>query len=180
MQILKIIESSSEKLITLKDAKAHLRVTHNYEDSLIESLIEVCTQVVENQIKGIILNSKYSLTITDNLQSIIHFPTNSVYEIISVKKFDENDNETVLTNFTFSDEFISIKDSISGSKKLVIEFKTGYQNVKDVPESLKMAVKLLLSDYYFNRGTIVIGRTPAIVPKTIDRLLEPYINKYFA
>ena len=63
---------------------------------------------------------------------------------------------------------------------VTIEFITGYgTNAQDVPEDLIHAMKLIISDRYENRGSIVVGTISGSLPTTAETLLIPYRDLRF-
>jgi hypothetical protein len=55
-----------------------------------------------------------------------------------------------------------------------IRFTAGYGAAATVPEGIKTALLMMLSDVYENRGSVVIGLSIAYITRAIDNLLAPY------
>jgi uncharacterized phiE125 gp8 family phage protein len=55
-----------------------------------------------------------------------------------------------------------------------IQFVAGYGAAAAVPEGIKTALLMMLSDLYENRGSVVIGLSIAYITRAIDNLLAQY------
>lgn len=47
----------------------------------------------------------------------------------------------------------------------------------ELPKPLIHAMKLMISNFYENREPVVVGTITALVPYSMEYLLEPYINR---
>ncbi len=60
-----------------------------------------------------------------------------------------------------------------------IEWTGGWATAADVPETIKQAMKLLISHWDQNREAVVIGQIPAALQMSVDWLLEAYRVSFF-
>ena len=68
-----IITGPSEEPITLAEAKLHLRVEHNADDSLITALISTARQAAESRTHRALISRQFRLTL-ENWQDSIELP----------------------------------------------------------------------------------------------------------
>lgn len=67
---LRLIEPAIDLAVTLAEAKAHLRVTHNEEDGMITAMIHAATAVAEQETGRAIMEQTWELTL-DSLSDIV-------------------------------------------------------------------------------------------------------------
>jgi len=64
--------------------------------------------------------------------------------------------------------------TLYSEKPIKIEFDCGYGDADDVPEGIKSAILLRITDLYEHRGEIVAGVSVGRIEGAIDSLLWPY------
>jgi uncharacterized phiE125 gp8 family phage protein len=63
---------------------------------------------------------------------------------------------------------------------VVIEYVAGYGAASAVPVDIVHAIKLLIADYFDNRGEIVVGTISTRIPNHVKNLLHDYRMYDFA
>ncbi|MBW3469081.1 head-tail connector protein [Arthrospiribacter ruber] len=180
--IAKLNKRSTEPIISLESAKEHLRILNNNQDFYIHTLLDVVTTSIENELERDLVDTEYSLHIYSkiNVNEEIYFPNSPVYNVIQVVFKDSSGTEiTEGISYVNSDEYIKFTELPEDYNSIVITYKKGFSNAEDIPEPIKHASKLMLSDLFNFRGTIVLGKSVFNLDKTIQRLLQPYRNVKF-
>lgn len=174
--IANLLRKSNETLVTLSDAKEHLRILHAHEDFYISTLLGVITTSIENELDKDLVDTEYQLSIFSKVGvgEEIYFPNPPVYNVINVKIFNEGTEITEGFDFTNSDEYIKFSELPEHFTSIVITYKKGFESADDVPAPIKQAALLMLSDLYLFRGSLVIGKSVVVLEKTIQSLLRPY------
>lgn len=177
--IAKLIRKSNQHIVSLEDAKAHLRITHSHEDFYINSLLDVVTTTLESELERDLVNTDYIFQIHEKLtiNEPILFPNSPVFNV-EVEVLNGNE-ELVDFSYSTSDEYIAFSELPENYTTVKIKYKKGFEDVVDLPSDIVHAAKLLLTDFYQFRGTIVVGKTIIHLQKTIDRLLAPYRKASF-
>ncbi|WP_215225859.1 head-tail connector protein [Echinicola shivajiensis] len=174
--IAKLTKKSNQSIVTLDEAKEHLKILHTHEDLYLNSLLYVVTDTIENELEKDLVDTSYTFSIFEEVEvnENILFPNSPIVAIESVKFFD-NSTE-IVSGFTYSnsDEYITFSELPSDYTRIEITYKKGYEDVDDIPTAIKQAALLQLTDLYLLRGSIVIGKTVIHLNKTVDRLLQPY------
>nr|WP_156647154.1 head-tail connector protein [Lentibacillus sp. JNUCC-1] len=53
----------------------------------------------------------------------------------------------------------------------IVNYKAGYEKI---PKSIEQAVLLLVSHFYENRETVIVGTSVVKIPFSVESLLYPY------
>jgi uncharacterized phiE125 gp8 family phage protein len=180
--VAKLIRKSNETIVSLEEAKAHLRILHTNEDFYLSSLLGVITTSIENELDKDLVDTTYSLHIYSAITSgeEIHFPNNPIYNVTEVIiKEGETVIDSVDYSYTFTDEYIRFTSLPDAYTSIEIVYKKGFESSEDLPSPIKQAALLMLSDLYLYRGSIIVGKSIMILEKSIGALLRPYKNVKF-
>lgn len=175
--------------VSLKEAKEHLRleIGQTEEDDYISSLIAAATDKAEQFLhRRLITQTWYYYLEAWPAGDTIIMPFGKLQSVTSVKHKDEDGDESTWT----ASEYIVDTDTDPGeiilgyeesfptetlypNNAIKIEFVCGYGvNGSDVPDMIRHAMKLIISDLYENRETEIIGVISSKL-KTIENLLLP-------
>lgn len=176
------------RAITLQEAKDHLNITSDIDDSLIDFFITAATEIVETTInRALILTAKGDL-----FSCLYDDMVLSVSNIKSISSITYLDSADVLQTL---DPLIYELDKKIGSVRLMpgqsfpavsqrvnpvtVNFVAGYgANAQDVPASIRSAMLLTIGHFDANReATVPI--TISEMPMGVKYLLAPYRNYTF-
>lgn len=176
-----LIRKSNEVIVSLSEAKEHLRILHTHEDFYISALLGVITTSIENELDRDLVDTEYKLSIFSKVAvgEQIHFPNPPVYSVTKVEVFNESTLIEAGVTYTNSDEYFTFTALPETYTSINITYKKGFENAADVPTPLKQAALLMLSDLYLFRGSLVIGKSVVVLERTIQRLIQPYKNVNF-
>lgn len=172
--------------ITLEEAKLHLRVDTTEEDEYILSLIIGALNFVETQTGRQLITASFRYT-TDvaPADAVINLPRVPLASVESVTYVNCDGTEEVISEsdyrvakgdhpkVTIPSRRYCRAEYFKRDDQYRIEFTAGYGFAEDVPESLKIAMRLLIGEFYSNRE----ASTPANVrelPIGVDRILAQY------
>lgn len=178
--------------VTRDEAKAHLRVEHNDEDTLIDGLVAAATDYVENHCRRYFVDTQVIMYL-DRFESVITLPHGETTSVVSVKYYDVDDVLQTLSTSVYDVDSKNIPAIIVNHdgqtypevRKKVnaveITYNTGAALVSDVPQAIKQAMLLLIGHWYEHRESVEIsGRMPFVVPHAVSALLEPYrVMRFF-
>jgi uncharacterized phiE125 gp8 family phage protein len=173
---LKRLSTPQQPVVSLAEARDHLRVAHTHDDAYITRLIDTATAVIEGPNgAGIPLSpSRWVLTLD-------HLPRNFDIDLCPVQSVDRitRDGE-VLAPATYTTDLDSTparvvsnhapRPSRLGSVK--VEFSAGYETV---PADLRHAILMLISHFYENREAV-----SAIDLKDVPFAVGAIISRYRA
>lgn len=171
--------------ITLQEAKEHLKVTGSYQNDEITRMIKAARGVVERYLNRALITQEWDVYFDhwcDELK--LHFPP--LQSVDAVKYFNQEGTEATLSPtlywVTKSDPSCIVRKYSATWPELEegrpdaikIEITCGYgDNPTDVPEDIRNAIKVVLTDLYENRGTVVLGSVQKI-PNYLNDLIHTY------
>jgi uncharacterized phiE125 gp8 family phage protein len=180
----RLIEPPSTEPISLQEAKEHLRVDGDEENSLINSLIITARDFVEKRTGRALVTQKIELTLDEWPANEIILPMPPVQSIDSIVYKDKNNIEHVLDSSGYFSDLDSEPARIVPNESwpsvelypvgaIKVRYTAGYDTAS-VPTSLKQAMLLLIGTWYENREAVLVGNTANQIPFTVDALIWPY------
>lgn len=186
-------------LITLSEAKAHLRVDHTTEDTLITSLLSVADAAIDGR-DGML--KRACITQTWRLRfgqwpagARLYLPFPPPQSVTHVKYYDLAGSQQTYASPNYSvitaerTGYLQLIPSASWpalydrADAVEIEFVAGYGNAAAVPAAIKHAALLIVGELYASRGDMPddVGKIvphglslQTLTQQTVDRLLRPY------
>lgn len=179
--------------VTLVECKAHLRVDHAEDDTLITSHLAAAVARLDGR-AGILGRCMVTQTWRQDYEcwppkGLFRLPFCDVLSIVSVKYSDADDAEQTVSPSLYQlhqddlSSFLWLKSAFTASSlyddrldPVRIVFTVGFGDVAAVPEPLKHAIKLMVGDFYENREDTVVGVGLDVrpLPRGVDALVAPY------
>ncbi len=168
-------------MITLEDAKDHLRVTHNMEDLYITSLVDAAYSIAETQ-TGRIFKPVEKTLVLDGLshgREPIELPWTPIIELLSFEYIDADGMESEL------DTQKMLLDTRELYPKLYPQWNSLWPKSINEPESVRVTVNagmattppdirsallLIIGHLYFNREAVT-GSSTAELPMGVNYIL---------
>ncbi|MEO1701456.1 MAG: phage head-tail connector protein [Pseudomonadota bacterium] len=169
--------------ITLAETKAHLRITHGEEDTLLEELIKTATRfLAENDaICAIRQTWRYYVDDVSVIHKVHRFP---VIGINVATVFDQEGNATTLApgaveldNRKRPAEFCfdGLANDALANNGAEVDFDIGFGDTAvDVPDTIKRALLVLVSHWYTLRVEVAPKDQPVSVPEQYSRLVAAF------
>lgn len=173
-------------IITTDEAKEHLHVSG--EDNYVASLVATAQGALERELKRVFLTTEI-IAYADCWAANMYLPYPKLQSVDSVKYFDINgEQQTLLENdfywvVTSSDpgyikqKFDATYPELQQGRPdaISITYMAGYgDDANSVPTQLKHAVKLMLTDLYEHRGSVVVGSSVNKIPNHILDLIHSF------
>lgn len=180
--------------VTLAEAKLHLRVDHNDEDTLIESLIRAATEHLDGWtgILGRCLVEQVWRQDHDRFARQMIIPLGPVIAVQSITwrdptgqlstvpsgSYDLRTDEAGNAVIRFDGDYV-FPTNLHESRAVAINFKAGYETkpgplaTSTVPDPLKVAILLLVGHWYQNREAVSPAGM-ASLPFAVEALIAPY------
>lgn len=189
-----VVITPPDPVVTLAEAKAHLDVLHDDDDTLITALVAAATQHIDgaNGWLGRAIGPQELEARGAFFEDCgIRPPFPPVISVASVKYLDTNGAEQTLGPGQYEvrgNEIVrawgvSWPATRADEENVRIRYWAGYTAdpeedplVAAVPAPIAAAIKLMVGDLYFNRETTISGTIVQSVPMsvTVENLLAPY------
>ncbi len=181
---LKLVAPPDTEPITLSEAKEHLRVIQDNEDSYIESLIAAAREYCEGFQNRAYYTQTWKIIIDEIiLDEVIQIPKPPLQSLDDAIIIDEEDTEYDVTDYTLDDtseharliihDYPDMDANLRELAGLQIEFTAGHDSTDDISEKVKAAMKLLISHWYHNREAVnTTGSVPHHMKLAVDSLLS--------
>lgn len=160
--------------ISLAEAKTHLRVTHSDDDIYISTLIISARRLVEQTYELCLLQQNWSAFIDCwPADGIYDVPLSPVQSIVDIKIYGDDDVAATLDHAHY------LLDAVSRPARVVlrqgrsfpipgrkingieVKFTAGFGIAATaVPEPIKQALLIIVSDWYAARGDVDAGEFP--------------------
>ncbi len=178
-----------ERLVTLAEAKAQLRVPTAFtdDDTYIENLILAAETHLDGRagmMGRALVTQTWTGTIDFAFPSQIEVPLPPLQSVSSIKYLDGNGDQQTLA----SDQYQVINNvepclivpafgatwpSVRSQRHAVeVVFVAGYGAASDVPMRIRQMVLFLVSHWYINRVPVNIGNIVNSIPDTFDALFN--------
>lgn len=191
---IRLITPPGSEPISLTEAKNHLRVDHNDDDTLITALITASRDFCEQWTKRAFVTQTRELVIDDFPTNELEIPYPPLQEIVSIKYDDSSGVEQTLATDQYEVDDASQPGWVvpitsgwptvfDGINAVRIRFIAGYTSSPDspsistdnIPGSIKAAILLYLGQLYDQREDIVVGTVVNKLPSgSVQALLRPY------
>tara|TARA_R110000751_G_C13757970_1_gene478957 strand:+ start:601 stop:1230 length:630 start_codon:yes stop_codon:yes gene_type:complete len=180
------ISSARTWLVSLNEAKEHLRIGHNEDDAYITRLTHAA-QIVCEHLTGVNFTANTYEFTCDNWEQTKEVPEVSTISIVDKITYKDTSGSMIIwatSNYYLANgsqrSRIALTDGSSypnlydGIQNIIIEFTTHpvwgkgtYMN-----EVAFQAVLITISDMYENRQSVIVGRIASSIPRTAQFLLD--------
>lgn len=152
----------SGDVVTLAEARLHMRVTGTEQDTRITSLLAGAVTDVENAIHRQLLTATWKLHI-DRWPTEFRLPMGPVASITSIKYVDTAGDQQTVDADVYDEDLVSSPPRVDLAfsqawpvarvqlNSIVVEYVAGYGAAADVPQPIKDAILSLVALRYENR-----------------------------
>lgn len=189
---LSIITEPTQEPVTLQQAKDHLRIDHPDQNDLINSLIKAARIYCEQSMSRAFIITQYLFTIASFTPSClfvsdrkIKLPRGRVQQVDKIEYYDtDNQLQTFDQGGYMADVNqepgvvhiyppTTIPCTYDRPDAVRITFTAGYGSTHNkVPETIKLAIKSLVVEYYNNPGAVAFTGSPKPIPFSLQCLIN--------
>jgi len=182
---LELITSPATSPISLVEAKAQMRVEHGDDDAIIQRLIDVATAFVDAQgaLGKAMITQTWAQWVSPN-PNVVRFLVGPFQSVSSITSYDVDGNLQT-ANLADFDVFGTTNYKTIQPKSgknwpvtqqrddaIKIQYVVGYGDAAaDIPQTIRHAIALLVSNYYENRENELIGSISKTLPYGFDELI---------
>lgn len=180
---LELLSAPTETLVSLLEAKEHLRVDHSNDNTYITTLINVATDVVEEFTRRKLATQTWNIYF-DEFPPYIDLQLGIVRQIVEVKYYDQSNVLQTLPTSDYDVDLIakpgriyeatgkSFPQTYERANAVKVTFEVG--NSAEVPSAFKAAILIIIGRYYENRQDVFVGTQVNELPSLVEHLLTPY------
>lgn len=183
-------DSGPTNVLSTATAKAHLRVEHSTEDTLIAAYVAAAVAHIEQQTNRQLLTATWDIDfdrfpVGGEAQLLPLAPLQSVDKIVYVAS---DGTSTTIGSGTIASDYVVLTGREPGliapesgkvwpfaadqPGSVTYRITSGYGETADIPTAVIQAVKLLVGHWYENREDVVIGTITASIPRGVQHLIE--------
>jgi uncharacterized phiE125 gp8 family phage protein len=182
----RLITPPASEPVTLVEAKDYARVIPDADDALVTGLIKAAREQVETILRRALMPQTWSIQLSDFPYGAVKLPLPPFQSITAVRYTDTTGAPKTVPSTTyrvdldgdyaaFGIDYEAYWPVDSSDRfPIAIEYLAGYANAAAVPESIKIAIKILVAHLYNNREPVVVGTSAQLMPLSVDRLLSGY------
>jgi uncharacterized phiE125 gp8 family phage protein len=184
---LQLVTQPSEEPVSLIEAKLHLRVDFDEDDTLIASLISAARQAAETLTGRQFVNARWKLVLDGFPPCAIALAKCPVQSVVAINYLDMNSSVQTMPASTYTVDtaceparitpvFGQVwPTSLPQIGAVSVTFDAGYGAAPDVPEGIKSWIKLRLGSLYTHREEMAVLSRGRIDPLPfVQGLLDPY------
>lgn len=183
------------EVVSLNDAKKHLRVEHEDDDAYITGLVAAAIAWIGGpegwlgRALGVQTLEMITDRFADGCRTWIDIPYPPLIDVVSVKYINSDGVETTLDVDAYEVVLGQLRPAWNTSwpstrlqsDAVRIRFRAGgkYNDddppvlVDDLPKPARIAILMLVGQWYFNRKPIVVGAPVEQLPFAVEALLSP-------
>ena len=185
-----LVTGAKGTFLDLNEVKAHLKIDHTTEDSLIQSLLIAAIGQVENITNRRLLTQTWKAYADTWPANFFTMPFGNLQSVTAVKYTDEDNDQSTLAATEYIVDTVSDpgrvmlgvnkewpNDTLYPVNPIEIEFVCGYGvDPNFMPEVLKVAAMIMIGDMYTNRESFLLGPyyKYAEIPDYVISMLQPY------
>lgn len=187
----RVITPPTEYPLTLAEVKAHLRVDHTDEDTMITAYLAAATAHAEKFMGRALITQTLELVLDSFYDAQIMIPMPPLQSVVSVRYDDAaGDEQTLVENTDYVVDtasqpgwVVAVDETwpttIDTVNSVRIRFIAGYATadsppVENVPFDIKAAILLMTGSLYEHRETMIAGVSVAMMPWSAEQLLRQH------
>ncbi len=172
--------------VTLSEAKAHLRIDHTAEDSVLTEMIVAARQALEDASDLALITQSWQVALDAWPGAVVELPKRPAQSVTEVRVTGLDGVAAILVSSAFElktaggmARLVKTPSAIwTGPGRLVggieIDYVAGYGSAaSDVPRALRQALLMVIAHVYENRE-LLSRESGAPLPAGVDALLAPY------
>jgi uncharacterized phiE125 gp8 family phage protein len=187
-----IVNGPAIEPVALADAKKWLKLQTSDDDDVVGALITAARLMVEAQIRRMLITQTWRL-IYDGWPDtrVVKIPLAPFQSLAAMRVYDVNGaTQAVNTSLYYVDAAADAARIIFGAPPpepgrnaagIEIDIVVGYgATAASVPEPLRQAIRMLVTDWYENRGDAGADDPANALPSSVRALVAPYQRQRLA
>lgn len=181
-----VISGPAEEPVTVSGMRDQLRIDTSDSDTLLGLQITAAREWIEDYTGRALVTQTLDYS-TNTLSDSMLLPRSPVQSITSITLLDEDDVETAVSTTAYRLDTTSVPHrtvrkinedypsvDLANANAVTIRIVAGYGDETAVPESMKAAIKLLVSHWFENREPLALGTIATPLKFTLQALLDTF------
>lgn len=169
------------ELVSLDQVKAHLRVDDGDEDEYIGGLVDAALAHLDGP-RGVlgrcVQPQRWRLDMRDGWGGELKLPLPHAGNIEAVLVDDDGQDQPLPVTVRDCDPWSIVRPAEGTSRPVRLSFIAGVPD--DIEGPLRMAVLLIVGNWYLNREEVVTGTIATALPLSAQRILAPLKIRWIA
>lgn len=172
---LTVSTAATSEPVTVSEVKAQARISLDIDDTFIEAKIKSARELCEVYIKRAFVSRTLRLTLERFPSGWFYLPRPPLVSVTSIKYYDENGTQQTLSSANYivdaytepgritpayNVSWPSIREQVNSIEVLYV---AGYGAASAVPQSIKDAISMTVTNWYENRGESPAAASPDIL-----------------
>jgi uncharacterized phiE125 gp8 family phage protein len=186
---LDLVTPPASEPITLAEAKAHLRVDHADEDTLIEAYIAGARSSVEAVLKASLLETVWQYRIDGGFPREIRLPIGPVLttnglavtyvdgagavQTLDPASYQASLGSTAVIRPAYALVWPVTRPELDAVR---VTFRAGWPAAADLPAAVRAALLLMIGHLYANREAVIPAGALTELPLGVHNLLMPFVR----
>ncbi|MYZ50470.1 head-tail connector protein [Propylenella binzhouense] len=176
-----LISGPAAEPVLLEEAKAHLRLDTDDEDAFVGALIVAARIAIESEIRQVLIAQAWRTAIPCwRAGEAIELPVQPLLSVDAVRAVARDGTASPLPAEAYA------ADPAEGTATLLsemspppvryeVDFTAGMgSSGLDVPQPIRLAIRMLTTHWFENRSPVVLGERPTEGPAGWRELVAPY------
>jgi hypothetical protein len=146
----RILKQEDQNIFDLNQIKNYIRISIDYDDNMLLSMLDGVIQIAENFIKLSLVNRVIEVIASES--NGVMLPFVPMIRILDVKR---DDNPIQLDDLDIKNHEIKIRNKTK-YKSLKVSYLAGYEDPSLIPSPIKQGILLHLASMYDSRGTTYV------------------------
>jgi uncharacterized phiE125 gp8 family phage protein len=182
-----LVTAPATEPVSLAEARAHLRLEDSLDDVYVTTLIAAARRWVEERCRRGLITQTWELILDAFPDEEVELPRGPLQSITSVKYLDVDGVEQTLAPATYETDTVNDPGRLRLAydkdwpdirerwNSVRVRYVVGWASAAAVPEPIRQAMQLLVSQMYEHRTPEVLGTIVSKVSFAVDALLSPYV-----
>ena len=184
-----LITPAASPVVSLADAKLHLRVDGTDEDTLISAMVAAATQQAQHETGRALVRQTWErrldafppaeirlgLPPVSSVVSVVYIDPTGATQTINPVNYVLDDSTDSGSGWVLPSPGYAWPDTADGANVVRVRFQTGTETAAGVPESIRAWILLQVGALYRSREAFAAGVTVAELPgRFTAALLDPH------
>jgi len=162
----KILHIAQQELFRLPEVKNFLRISHDYDDPWVVSLIDSSIEAAENFLRLSLLPRRITMQVNNPNGWHFRLPLAPIAEITALK-YHKGEMSQDVAKYDVSDDILKI-GNLPAYEHITVEYVAGYIDQRSIPSAIKQGIMLHTAQNYDSHGTDVA------LSDEVQKLYQPY------